>query len=359
MVIIIRRSISFFSTSLAFTSSLSARSLTVIPSASVMSLVIGGGASAAADIDGRSSRRVVVRGVRGPIGRIGGRGGGGPPGRPGIWPPGGRIGCDGSGRGPPSGGRTAGADGRIPPGRMLAPAGGGTAERVGAGGACCGRTTGRCGSGRAAGASPVSGSSMRRRRVGGTRRPAGRGGGGGAGGAGGGGAIVTGAAAATAGAGSAAGGGSTTGAVATTGGAISCGGATTSTGSASMTGVGASASMTGAGSCACSISAGTDPSPSACGRKVLINRGRSAAGAGLGGSGALPPLPGDFFCAGASAKSGPVGSAICRLRACRSTNWRATISSIELEALFTSMPVSCLSRVIASWLERPSSSATL
>ena len=45
MVIIIRRSISFFRTSLALTSSLSARSLTVMPSASVMSLVIGGGAS--------------------------------------------------------------------------------------------------------------------------------------------------------------------------------------------------------------------------------------------------------------------------------------------------------------------------
>jgi hypothetical protein len=48
-----------------------------------------------------------------------------------------------------------------------------------------------------------------------------------------------------------------------------------------------------------------------------------------------------------------------RFRACRSTNCLATISSIELDALFTSMPVSFLSRSIASWLDRPSSSATL
>jgi len=37
-----------------------------------------------------------------------------------------------------------------------------------------------------------------------------------------------------------------------------------------------------------------------------------------------------------------------RFLACRSTNCLATISSIELDALFTSMPVSCLSRVMAS-----------
>ncbi len=43
MVIIMRRSISFFRTSFALTSSLSARSATVMPSASVMVRVTGGG----------------------------------------------------------------------------------------------------------------------------------------------------------------------------------------------------------------------------------------------------------------------------------------------------------------------------
>jgi hypothetical protein len=45
MVIIMRRSINFFMTSFALTSSLSARSFTVMPSASVISLVMGGNAS--------------------------------------------------------------------------------------------------------------------------------------------------------------------------------------------------------------------------------------------------------------------------------------------------------------------------
>ena len=56
MVIIMRFSRSFFSTSFARTSSLSARSLTVMPSASVMLRVMGGGAAAAAGIDGRDGR---------------------------------------------------------------------------------------------------------------------------------------------------------------------------------------------------------------------------------------------------------------------------------------------------------------
>ena len=90
---------------------------------------------------------------------------------------------------------------------------------------------------------------------------------------------------------------------------------------------------------------------------VLMRRGRSAAGAGFGGSGAaFDPV---FFGGAASAKSGPLGSVIWRFLAWRSTNCLATISSIELDALFTSMPVSCLSRAIASGLDIPSSSATL
>jgi hypothetical protein len=48
-----------------------------------------------------------------------------------------------------------------------------------------------------------------------------------------------------------------------------------------------------------------------------------------------------------------------RSRASRSTNCRATTSSIVLEALFTSMPARCLSSAMISWLEVPSSSATL
>ncbi len=73
-----------------------------------------------------------------------------------------------------------------------------------------------------------------------------------------------------------------------------------------------------------------------------------------GGSG----FPG-FFATGVSANKGPVGRTMRRLRAWRSTNCRATISSMELEALFTSMPVSALRRFMASWLDRLSNSATL
>src|SRR6266404_5401064 len=43
----------------------------------------------------------------------------------------------------------------------------------------------------------------------------------------------------------------------------------------------------------------------------------------------------------------------------RSTNWRATTSSIVLEALFTSMPWSRLSSAVTSWLVVPSNSAIL
>jgi hypothetical protein len=55
MVIIIRRSMSFLRTSLAFTSSLAARSATVIPSASVIVRVTGGGADGALGMGGRGA----------------------------------------------------------------------------------------------------------------------------------------------------------------------------------------------------------------------------------------------------------------------------------------------------------------
>ena len=112
MVIIMRFINSLASTSFTRTSSLSARSFTVMPSASVMVRVIGGGAAGADGIDGADgrSRRVCVGRWPGPLlperrtllaerrpltGRAG------MPGRacPGCCV---RIGCDGSGRGPPS-----------------------------------------------------------------------------------------------------------------------------------------------------------------------------------------------------------------------------------------------------------------
>ena len=128
MVIILPCSSSFLSTSLTRASSLSARSLTVMPSASVMFFVIGGGVDGASEPRGCSGRAVCRRP---PPGR--GAGGRHPPGCPGRAPPGGmpgrpgmpgrapmpgccgRTGWLGSGRGPPS---VCGVwyDGRGPPG---------------------------------------------------------------------------------------------------------------------------------------------------------------------------------------------------------------------------------------------------
>jgi hypothetical protein len=55
----------------------------------------------------------------------------------------------------------------------------------------------------------------------------------------------------------------------------------------------------------------------------------------------------------------PPGSEMFFWRATRSTNERATTSSIVLDALFSSMPCSRLSNDSTSWLVVPSSSATL
>lgn len=94
---------------------------------------------------------------------------------------------------------------------------------------------------------------------------------------------------------------------------------------------------------------------------VLMRRGRMTGATGLGGSGAFDEgfPPGRRAGVVASANNAPGGRVICRLRAWRSTNCLATISSIELDALLTSIPVSCLSRATASGLDIPSSSATL
>ena len=97
----------------------------------------------------------------------------------------------------------------------------------------------------------------------------------------------------------------------------------------------------------------------------------SAAAAGSGGRGGLGRLGrrlallaeravlalADFTAA--SEKMSPLGSSMPRCRARRSTNWRATISSRVLDALFSSMPWFFLSRSSTSWLVVPNSSATL
>ena len=78
----------------------------------------------------------------------------------------------------------------------------------------------------------------------------------------------------------------------------------------------------------------------AAGFTVFTRRGGGSAGAaGLTGSGAFFDGAGFLpFTAGASAKMLPPGSWTLRCFASRSTNCRATTSSIVLEALFTSMP---------------------
>jgi len=92
---------------------------------------------------------------------------------------------------------------------------------------------------------------------------------------------------------------------------------------------------------------------------LFTSRGGGSAGAaGFGGSPGLPGLR-LFTAAGVSANDALVGTLRFRCRARRSTNWRATTSSIVLDALFTSMPWSRFSSAITSWLEVLSSSATL
>jgi len=136
----------------------------------------------------------------------------------------------------------------------------------------------------------------------------------------------------------------------------SCAGGSSVTGAGSATAVAAiagSAARGGAGaggsSNSCSTAtagAGSGASTGtaaggACGLIVLTSRGGPSTGAvGFGGSAFfasaafLPPFGG----AGASANMSPPGSAMLRCRATRSTNERATTSSIVLDALFSSIP---------------------
>jgi len=88
-------------------------------------------------------------------------------------------------------------------------------------------------------------------------------------------------------------------------------------------------------------SAADGSSTGAAGLTVLTRRGGPSTGAaGFGGSGFLaagaffPPFAG----AGCSANMSPPGREIPRCRATRSTNDRATTSSMVLDALFSSMP---------------------
>ena len=171
MVIINRRSMSFLRTSLARSSSFSARSLTVMPSASEIVRVIGGGGAGVKGVDWRCGRRFLPPGGRG-----GGRYAGRYPtaGAAGLAP-GERTGCEGSGRGPPSGalGRDgAGAMGREPGlgrgGAVGRAANGGPGRRVGPGGAFGG------GAAMVVGVSDGACFSMRSLSVEGTKRPVGR-----------------------------------------------------------------------------------------------------------------------------------------------------------------------------------------
>lgn len=94
--------------------------------------------------------------------------------------------------------------------------------------------------------------------------------------------------------------------------------------------------MTGSGSAAIG-----SVSTAAAGLAALTSRGGGRAGAvGLTGSAAFLAGAGPFLLltTGVSANMCAVGSVMLRCFANRSTNWRATTSSIVLEALFTSMP---------------------
>ena len=104
-------------------------------------------------------------------------------------------------------------------------------------------------------------------------------------------------------------------------------------------------------------------SAGAAGFAVLTSRGGASVGAaGFAGSGFLALAAGFLapgFAAGPSANMSPPGSVMLRSRARRSTNCRATTSSIVLDALFSSMPCARFSSASTSWLLVLRSSATL
>ena len=209
----------------------------------------------------------------------------------------------------------------------------------------CGRFAGARGR---AGCGVFPGSSIRRRIVGGTNRPWAEGG------------------AWLAASGVSAAGGSATGSSTGAGGASSTSavGAAACTGSATGAGTGTCGSATGGASSATGGTTGASGggAEAAAGLTVFTRRGGPNTGAdGFGGSGFFAAgvflLP--FAGAGWSANMSPLGSEIPRWRATRSTNERATTSSIVLDALFSSMPCSFFRSASTSWLVVSSSSATL
>jgi hypothetical protein len=130
-------------------------------------------------------------------------------------------------------------------------------------------------------------------------------------------------------------------------------GATGSTGGSTAGGGGASCT----GSSTCVATAG------AAGLAVLTSLGGASVGAaGFGGSAFFAVNAGFLapgFSTGPSANMSPPGSVMLRSRARRSTNCRATTSSIVLDALFSSMPCARFSSASTSWLLVLRSSATL
>ena len=175
-----------------------ARSLTVMPSASVMVRVTGGGGA----LHRRRrlhARSLIAARARTLAARPDGASAAGTPGMPGRGGAAGRTGCDGSGRGPPIGAPAAAECRRpvaAPAGAPRCPATPASARPDGSGcrsaparlrtAAAPGGRTSMARRGGAGGASPVRGSSTRSRSVGGTMRPVGAGitGRGGAGGRG-------------------------------------------------------------------------------------------------------------------------------------------------------------------------------
>ncbi len=130
-------------------------------------------------------------------------------------------------------------------------------------------------------------------------------------------------------------------------------------GVATSTGWAAGGPSTPSGLCGASASGGA-AGLGASDLAVLTRRGGGSVEIGFGGSAFLAGTPLRPLCpAGVSANMSPPGRAMLRCLASLSTNWRATTSSIVLDALRTSMPWSRFSSATTSWLVVPSNSATL
>jgi hypothetical protein len=139
-------------------------------------------------------------------------------------------------------------------------------------------------------------------------------------------------------------------------------GGTGSTGSGTITGgmgEGKSTASGGGGGSANIVASDALAEGGVAGFAVFTSRGGGSDGAAFTGSGALPAGLRPFTATGVSANEAFDGTLILRCRARRSTNCRATTSSMVLDALLTSMPWSRLRSAITSWLEVLSSSATL